>query len=615
MAKKKAFMNQKLKHWQIIVLIVFVIIMALIKYPQGDCNYLNSDATWHSLLTLKAYDETPIREHKFLPIVSLGDLRDKYISWGATIPDDKGNYYYTSFSPMGYMLPFFFIKFFHLEFSELSLYIFNTLLLMVSCIVIYMLMAELYSEKTNYHILMGVIVAYILAPETMHGMGIVYWSQSLMQVFLPLQLLFYIKYIKYNRKEYLGLLLFMCVINPYTEWSGYVANGGIFLAEIIRNKEEKGFLKIRNLIYIGVATILSFSVFCMHYIAVTDAGVFFNALKSRFGARNITTDVSLKYLFAGYGESYLALIIISFIFLFIFICKYKREGEIKELIPQTVYLSLFVCFFTLLENFIMKAHAVSYSYDRMKLALPLMIISYITIVNIMAGFSQRIKVFCVIIIGMVVWIPAMLYVDGDKYYWEIDYQCANDKLFGYINENYDDSVVGLNSAVRGYINMSMGRGVYEGIRDLGQLTSAAENSNCRYMVLLKTEDADGKDRGNMYKLSAEIYDREKSNLVLIENKNTDIQIVEAGSIITRMAYAADYVDEKWTQGISRERNIVLFNYNSDLLLSLKKASKFVVNDNEINILEVEYDDFLIRVKTDIYPDICSFPNEICIEYE
>lgn len=100
---------------QLIIVAVFMVIcVAVFKYRSGEINYYNADATWHTLLTIEAYNETPISEHLFLPIVSLGSQDDKYIPWGATIPDENGNYYYTSFSVAGYFFPWLFMKTFRL---------------------------------------------------------------------------------------------------------------------------------------------------------------------------------------------------------------------------------------------------------------------------------------------------------------------------------------------------------------------------------------------------------------------------------------------------------------------------------------------------------------------
>ncbi len=74
----------------------------VVRCRSGEIDYLDSDATWHTLLTIECYNETPISQHLFLPIVSMGGEDNKWISWGATIPDKEGNYYYTSFSPAGY---------------------------------------------------------------------------------------------------------------------------------------------------------------------------------------------------------------------------------------------------------------------------------------------------------------------------------------------------------------------------------------------------------------------------------------------------------------------------------------------------------------------------------
>lgn len=74
--------------------------------------YKNFDATYHTLLTIKAYNATSISRHHFLPIVSLGNKNDKYITWRATIPDKYGNYYYISFPLGGFIIPWIFFKLF-----------------------------------------------------------------------------------------------------------------------------------------------------------------------------------------------------------------------------------------------------------------------------------------------------------------------------------------------------------------------------------------------------------------------------------------------------------------------------------------------------------------------
>ncbi|MBZ5745722.1 hypothetical protein [Clostridium butyricum] len=85
------FKSNKIKIIKILPIIICIILQIVsisIRAPKiNNENYKNSDATYHVLLTMKAYDETPYSVHKFLPIVSLGGAMDKEIKWRATIPD------------------------------------------------------------------------------------------------------------------------------------------------------------------------------------------------------------------------------------------------------------------------------------------------------------------------------------------------------------------------------------------------------------------------------------------------------------------------------------------------------------------------------------------------
>lgn len=91
-------LNQKMKMVKILPIIICIILQIAsicLRAPKINSeNYKSSDATYHVLLTMKAYDETPYSIHKLLPIVLLGNATDKGIKWGSTIPDRYGNYHY-----------------------------------------------------------------------------------------------------------------------------------------------------------------------------------------------------------------------------------------------------------------------------------------------------------------------------------------------------------------------------------------------------------------------------------------------------------------------------------------------------------------------------------------
>ena len=344
----------------VVVSIIIIVIIAILKYRSGEINYLNSDATWHTLLTIEAYNETSIKDHKFLPIVTLGSDEDKYIRWGVTLPDEEGNYYYTSFSSAGFFFPWAFMKLFGLEITEKSLYIFNTVLFIISSILWLLFIFQVYRESRHRVLIQFVaLFTYALSPEILHGMGIVYWHQSLMQVTFLLQLLAYYNMRMRDSKYAKHLFYAMAILNPYIEWTGFISNVGFAIAECIWfwNKNRK--MGFRKMMFIGFLTVLSLGIFVGHYLMVLEPTEFFASLKSRFLARGVTTATQISDVFCGYIKSFLYLWVLIFI---LCVWNFIRNGK---LVIRHGYLFL-VLMFPLIENIIMKQHAVGYTYDRMK---------------------------------------------------------------------------------------------------------------------------------------------------------------------------------------------------------------------------------------------------------
>ena len=115
---------------------------------------------------------------------------------------------------------------------------------------------------------------YVTFPEILHGMGITYWHQSIMQVTLILQIYAYKR--RKDSDYFVCLFYILCLINPYIEWSGYVANVGFAIAEIATNVSKKAGIK--NFIFIGLITLASFNLFCVHYLSTINPSDFFGDL-------------------------------------------------------------------------------------------------------------------------------------------------------------------------------------------------------------------------------------------------------------------------------------------------------------------------------------------------
>ena len=506
------------------VMVIFVLLISVLRYRNDEVNYLDADATWHVLLTIQAYEETPVSDHLFLPIVSLGEESDKYIPWGATVPDDKGNYYYTSFSPAGYFVAWLFIKILGLEICEKSLYIFNTFLLTISAVLWLSFIHRVYREK-NYSWFIAVIavMTYVLSPEILHGMGIVYWSQSLMQVTLLAQIYtFYV--MKETQSKKAKVLFYVCAfLNPYIEWTGFVANVGFALCELIdggRKEFKNAFIDACKL---GIITITSFGAFCLHYLARIDSTVFFDALKNRFMARNVMTAVELTQVFGGYFKSFLYLWVLLLILL-IWNIAVKKNIEVKH------GLLMLAMAFPVIENVIMKEHALSYSYDRMKMAFVFSFIICDLIVQIIEYYNG--KKIIIYVLGLITFAMGILnfkdYMANEQYIWNTSYRAKNSLIAGYINSNYSDSVLAIeNGAVRGYVNLLFGRGVYE-FRDVGNVMNMAQERNNRYAIMLQIESFES---GGVYDFSgATIYDTFEGTVRTVSVENDEIKDVIVGEM-------------------------------------------------------------------------------------
>ncbi len=494
--------------------VVLVAVVSVVKFRGGSVNYYNSDATWHALLTIEAYNETPKSQHLFLPIVSLGNLEDKWIPWGATIPDDLGNYYYTSFSPAAYFFAWFFIKIFRLPVSENSLHLFNSLLFAVSAAMWGWLISLVYEKSLYRRVLVFVaVLTYVLSPELMHGMGIVFWAQSVMQVTLLMQICAYCLYKKYDSKAGKIIFFFMVFINPYIEWTGYVANIGFAVVELVLYWKKDKKTAVVNLCSIGCLTVCSFVAFIMHFLLRVDANVFFKTLYARFCARNVSVPAPLVDVFSGYLKSFLWLWVL---FLALIIWNFMKNKKIELL--HGIFAALLA--FPLLENMLMKQHAISYSFDRMKFIFLFSFCICELASNLLESYGGKKVKAEMGIITMVLgfgFLNLRAYMGDNALVWDIDYIKENEMIADYINENYQDSVLALeNAAVRGYINMLFMRGIYEFI-DFNTAMEKAVSLGKRYVIMLNIDNVGG---WNMYDLNgATIYDLQagETSILLVEN--------------------------------------------------------------------------------------------------
>jgi len=270
----------------------------------------NLEATYHMLLTVSALNESPAENHWYLPSVSLGREADKHIPWGATVPTKTGDYIYTSFTPPGFLAPYFWFKAFDLEPSLKNLARFNFFLGGVSAFTLFFLLVSLlkfngYGPWVSVGAALVGSVIGIFSREALLSYGVIYWSQSLYQAILIFSLYFLFKWLtgekKLSRRPCSAAIIALALVGALTEWSGYIFNGGLILA-LWLSRIDSVHSKVLA-IYIFIATAIAGILTVVHFSLAVGFWPAIGAFSGRFLARN-TSAGSIDGLIRGYGLSY-----------------------------------------------------------------------------------------------------------------------------------------------------------------------------------------------------------------------------------------------------------------------------------------------------------------------
>ncbi|MDR1642384.1 MAG: hypothetical protein LBT59_22060 [Clostridiales bacterium] len=565
------------KYNSILICLVIAAISIFVRIPNFERDdFHNSDATWHVLHTLRCYDETPISIHKFLPIVTLGSPEDKGISWGATIPDQYGNYYYTSFSPAGYIAPYLFMKALHIPISLMGLYAFNSLLLVLCFAFAARLFEKLFPTINKNYLWLMTAVVYLFQPEIMQGQGITYWSQSLYQLILLIQL--NILFSPYSRKKYVAML-FLTLIGAYTEWTGYCAAIGIALFYLCTDKRK--WQSIFKSIGIITIALLAFGLFCLHYLLVVKSSDFTSALIARFLARNVATNTPLWQLWQGYVISFGLLLAVTAIGVFFcLMTKNNRPNLFLRSLINHKWLFI-IMIFALAENVIMKQHAVAYSFDRMKAVFIIMGLLYCSIEAIILSVLNADN-----IINSLRWVLGILSVlaainlfryktiNTQLFVFEKPQLAINKTIANELNEKFDrnNSVMVYDGGVRGYLNTLFDRGIYEG-RGLVQAIQIAANNGKRYAVALKSD------------FSYSVNDSTAVDSIL------------------------DLTDANWTHGVLNNGSILLFAENP-----LTRSTLLEQTPTTLILDKIEYTIVSVDIRPNGYIGITMADHETALKF-
>jgi hypothetical protein len=446
----------------------------------------NLEATYHTLLTITALNESPAKNHWYLPTISLGKELDKNISWGATVPTKTGDYIYTSFPPLGFLAPYFWFKSFGAEPSVKNLAYFNFFIGSLSAFVLFLLLVNLlkFNGYSPWVSMAGALIGStigIFSREALQSHGIIYWSHSLYQPILIFSLYFIFKYLtsetKERRRLYEAAIIVMVFLSPLTEWTAYVFNVGLIFLLWLKNRNLPPARTLAIKIFITTAIAAALTV--IHFGLAIGFRPTIGTLLARFLERNTSTG-SIVALIQGYGLSYGLFILITLTILALsYFCNKQQVTGARQQITFFIFIAACI---PLLENIIMLQHATQFSFDRLKFIFPTSLILAFSF----ARFNIKLRVLLLLFILLACFYGYKSYTTDMNIYtsWS-SIDAENKKLASQILRKVDIECTMFSSklGVRGYAPLLFHRGIYEykSIQDAKELS--IKRKACAFVYL------------------------------------------------------------------------------------------------------------------------------------
>ena len=432
--------------------LLLVVISILIKSYKLDeiHNIRNVEASYHTLLTVKALTDNSGSDHFFLPSVTLGGDVNHNIVWGATKPTPTGSYIYTSFYAPAFILAASFFHFSELDINLENLSYFNFFIGFITSLFLLLLFLKTKKIRTMNDVMfiaLPAISVTMFSTESLLSTGVIYWAQAVYNLIFAASLLtLYVFLEKGVSSINSGVILFLCFLGPLFEWTGFIYNIGLMIIFYSYVKDKKLSSKIFFI------TFLSGFFLFLHYVIALGVENTIIGFVSRFSARTISGNFLL--LPYGYILSYGLFLVLAVFILFSFI---------RRKINSNIYIAIVLAsLFPLIENIIMYQHASQFSFDRLKLIIPLSILLFIYLCRVKIQYRYM-TFFSVLICALQNIYTYKLLVDN-SINWNVMHK-SNLELVQSVKKQTDLScaTIATNESVRGYYNLIFNRNIYEGM--------------------------------------------------------------------------------------------------------------------------------------------------------
>ena len=219
---------------------------------------------------LQIWHEMGITSAHFAPIVTYPGQANKHINnQGSDLIDRGGNYYYTSYPPLAYYLPYVIFELLHVYPAVLPLQILNLSLHFMSGLFVYLALRVLLNCERQMCVpaIVGFVV-YIFSPETLWVQANVYMSDMLAQVFFAAGIYLVLRLAKRRSSGIWSSVGFggfiFCFV--YTEWLGVMFAFGLSLY-VWRYRDQPGMKGLQAALVGGAAAAIGLTTWQYSWIS------------------------------------------------------------------------------------------------------------------------------------------------------------------------------------------------------------------------------------------------------------------------------------------------------------------------------------------------------------
>ncbi|HEX3046586.1 MAG TPA: hypothetical protein VHY08_17655 [Bacillota bacterium] len=271
-------MNSRSKLYTVVLMVILFGISILVRIPNLN-QPLGNHHEWLTATVLRhqqIWYEAGAWKYKFNPIMTYPNHADKNINNQASNHEDSnGNFYYTSYPPFAYILPYLVFRLFRIYPDVLPLQLFNLFFHFICAWFIYLIIARLLKKSKNpYFMNVPAIIGftvYLFSPAPLWFHSNVYMADMMVQTFFIIGIYLFLKIsseFEGRRMDYLGFgaINFLMV---YTEWLGIFFAVTVFVFSVFWIKDKR-----RNplLASTGFSTIIALALTIWQYAQINGLG-------------------------------------------------------------------------------------------------------------------------------------------------------------------------------------------------------------------------------------------------------------------------------------------------------------------------------------------------------